>query len=43
MGKICSKLCPKSNIDQNLLLESLDRYDTLLSNLYDEPIKKKKL
>ncbi len=37
MGKICSKLCPKSNIDQNLLLESLDRYDNLLSNLYDEP------
>ena len=37
MGKICSKLCPKSNIDQNLLLESLDKYDNLLSNLYDEP------
>ena len=36
MGKICSKLCPKNNIDPNSLLENLDRYGNLLSNLNEE-------
>ena len=37
MGKICSKLCPKNNIDPNALLENLAREHILLSKLNEEP------